>query len=358
MRRRGFNDRGAVLLEAAVVCFILVLLAGAAFEFGLAFRTRQTLASATRAGARAASQSYNDPQTSQYSDLFALQAVYNSLIGEETGRQQLTNVRRIVIFNQGTLGGSANLPAECLTGFGGRSQICNVYTPAQLTAAATNNNLQPTSVSLDASYYSSDLWTSAQNWCPVRRTAGACSTPTSGRNDGDLNPAGNKVFDNIGIYIEVDRQSFFPVMETILPNTQDVQSVYVTQESPAPPSQAVSYPAAFPPPPPTTIVTVPATTTPPPTTTSPPPTGTSTSTSTGTSTATSTSTSTSTGPTSTSTSTGPTSTSTSTSTSTGTSTTTGSPTTTRPAATTTRPPTTTTAPPPPPPTLPPGGGVG
>jgi Flp pilus assembly protein TadG len=54
-RRAGREERGSVLVEAAIVVPLLILLTFGAIEFGIAFRDSASVASSTRAGARIAS---------------------------------------------------------------------------------------------------------------------------------------------------------------------------------------------------------------------------------------------------------------------------------------------------------------
>src|SRR3954447_7439977 len=53
-RRRARADRGAALVEAALVLPLVILLVFAVIEFGFTFRDLLTVTSATRAGARTA----------------------------------------------------------------------------------------------------------------------------------------------------------------------------------------------------------------------------------------------------------------------------------------------------------------
>ncbi len=54
-RRVGREDRGSVLVEAAIVVPLLILLTFGAIEFGIAFRDSASVAASTRGGARIAS---------------------------------------------------------------------------------------------------------------------------------------------------------------------------------------------------------------------------------------------------------------------------------------------------------------
>lgn len=54
-RRAARDERGSVLVEAAIVIPLLILLTFGAIEYGIAFRDSASVASSTRAGARIAS---------------------------------------------------------------------------------------------------------------------------------------------------------------------------------------------------------------------------------------------------------------------------------------------------------------
>jgi hypothetical protein len=54
-RRAGRDERGSVLVEAAIIVPLLIMLTFGAIEYGIAFRDSAEVASSTRAGARIAS---------------------------------------------------------------------------------------------------------------------------------------------------------------------------------------------------------------------------------------------------------------------------------------------------------------
>jgi TadE-like protein len=60
-RRAGRDERGSVIVEAAIIVPLLIMLTFGAIEYGLAFRDSAAVASSTRAGARVASALTGDP---------------------------------------------------------------------------------------------------------------------------------------------------------------------------------------------------------------------------------------------------------------------------------------------------------
>jgi hypothetical protein len=132
MRLRG--DQGAVLVEFGLFAPLLVVLGMGLLEFGLAFHEANVVRTATRAAARAGSNTFagggNDAEA-DFNVLLSLKAGLNSLDSDE--------VVRIVVYE--ATGSSGDVPPSC-SGFtpgnglygspGGAN--CNVYTGAFLEA--------------------------------------------------------------------------------------------------------------------------------------------------------------------------------------------------------------------------------
>ena len=125
--RRARGDRGAVLMEAAFVFPVLMTLLFGIVEFGFAWRDKITVETATRAGARTAS---NLGPTAQ-ADYNTLQTVLSAMSSIPTA-----NVDMIVIFDASTSGTPS---ATCLGGTSVSNNSappnngtgCNVYTASQ-----------------------------------------------------------------------------------------------------------------------------------------------------------------------------------------------------------------------------------
>ncbi len=114
-QRRLRGDRGATLVEAAIVTPVLLLFIFGIFEFGFAFRDYLSVASATRDGAREASVAGNTSD-----------ADYRMLRAIQRGSAALPDgaIERVVVFRATAPG---DLPASgCMAGTA-VANVCNVY---------------------------------------------------------------------------------------------------------------------------------------------------------------------------------------------------------------------------------------
>lgn len=116
-RRRG-SERGAVMVELAIVAPLLVLLVMMGLELALVLRGQLTVSSAGRAGARVGSSAH----TSRLADFDLLSAIKSGL-----GDIDLADVELVVVFEPD---GSGNMPASCRTA--SVTGTCNRYTGVDL----------------------------------------------------------------------------------------------------------------------------------------------------------------------------------------------------------------------------------
>ncbi|MGE0878564.1 MAG: TadE/TadG family type IV pilus assembly protein [Acidimicrobiia bacterium] len=158
--RSRFSDRGAVIVESALILPLLLTLMLAIGEFGLAWRGRSTVQTAVRSGARAGS-SLGTAATADYDILQGIAAGLGSLTGDVT---------KIVVYKSTTADGA--VPSACLAG--AVTGSCNVYTSAAFSYPSSSFGCRGTGID-DA-------------WCPTRRVADI------------TDPAG---LDYLGVYIEV-----------------------------------------------------------------------------------------------------------------------------------------------------------
>ncbi|QGG95697.1 TadE/TadG family type IV pilus assembly protein [Actinomarinicola tropica] len=150
-RRARGGDRGAVIIEFAIVAPFLVLILFGIFEFGNAWRQVGSVERATQQGARTAASMANH----RFADYEALRAI-------DTATRGLSGVTvdQVVIFN--ATGGSGSVPPACLSGSVGG--LCNTYSGAQVRTTSPGgfsggNSQSPTcGGSLDAA------------WCPLGRS--------------------------------------------------------------------------------------------------------------------------------------------------------------------------------------------
>lgn len=126
-RRRLGGDEGAVLVEFALFAPVLVLLAMGLLEFGIIWRDKSTVHTASRAGARAGSNSFVGG--GQHAD-----ADFNTLLSVKAGLAQIPaeDIVRVVIYSASSADGA---PSDTCADFdpgnglyGSPGGQCNVYT--------------------------------------------------------------------------------------------------------------------------------------------------------------------------------------------------------------------------------------
>lgn len=148
MRGRSREDeRGAALLEFALLLPIIVILLALMFDVGAGFIAGQSSAEAARSAARIASQ---DP-TSRDADYLALSSIRSSFI--DAG----DTVQWVAIYLTTPASGDT-IPAACRPGGGGATGVCNVYSGAQIAALAPEQ--------FEGTDCSGDL---DALWCPLDR---------------------------------------------------------------------------------------------------------------------------------------------------------------------------------------------
>ncbi|MGI9602797.1 MAG: TadE/TadG family type IV pilus assembly protein [Acidimicrobiales bacterium] len=114
------DERGAALIEAAIIMPVLLLIVFGVFEFGLLFRDELTLAQSTRDGARAGSAYGNDYDA----DFKLLRTIENASTAVPPEL-----ITRIVVFDPGTAEENGAPTQDCKDGIA-VVDVCNVYTPA------------------------------------------------------------------------------------------------------------------------------------------------------------------------------------------------------------------------------------
>lgn len=177
VHRRGQEDpaerqRGAALVEMALVLPVLFLLAFGLVETGMGWRNAITVTSAARQGARVSSHLGVNPKSDQ-EGLLAVQAVLGGDISQV----------EYVIFYEAN--GSGVLPPACLGS--SVAGTCNRYTQAMLADAATDGNWQ----------HGGGSWDSA--WPPASR-------------EDDIQTA-----DHLGVYISFQHEYFTGVFPGTAP---------------------------------------------------------------------------------------------------------------------------------------------
>jgi Flp pilus assembly protein TadG len=149
---RARGERGATLVESALITPILLLFIFGIFEFGFAFRDYLTVANATREGVREASVAGNLADT-DYRTLRSIQRATAALS---------TNGLDLVVVFKATSPTDA-VPASCAAGTS-VPNVCNVYMASDFNVVETDWGCQSTSNTPPDPIDSPDL-----NWCPKDR---------------------------------------------------------------------------------------------------------------------------------------------------------------------------------------------
>lgn len=150
-RRRRAGDRGATLIESAIITPILMLFVFGIFEYGFAFRDYLTVSNATRDAAREASVA-GDTGTADYR---VLRTIRRAAAALPDGA-----LDAIVVYK--ATGPDDPVPDNCKTG--SVTNQCNYYTPSSMNLDTTAFGCQSTSNSPPDPIDSPDRF-----WCPFDR---------------------------------------------------------------------------------------------------------------------------------------------------------------------------------------------
>ncbi len=162
-RTRGSraNERGAVLVEAALAVPLLIVLIIGAIEAGMAWEAKSSSTSGVRTGLLRAASLGDKPET----DLRILQ----SIVGE-IGADRVGDIEWVVVFD-GTDPDHDTTVANCAAA-GGISSTCNTYTSAQLadvvSATITIDDFD-NGANGGAGTYTCDATKLDSNWCAASR---------------------------------------------------------------------------------------------------------------------------------------------------------------------------------------------
>ncbi len=151
-RNRTERERGAVVVELAMVVPILMTLVLGMYEIGMAWGASQTVVQASRSGARTVSQL----GTYGASDQQAVLAVLATFEGD------VADIQRIVVFDASA---GPDLPSACDVYSTPSGQNCNVYVASDFAAADDplhfDSNGEPGSGSNGCGSSGA-----SRNWCP------------------------------------------------------------------------------------------------------------------------------------------------------------------------------------------------
>jgi Flp pilus assembly protein TadG len=177
------DERGAVLVEAAIVLPVIVYILVGIADFGVGWQDRLTAETAARGGARTAA-NLTDARLADYN---VLQSVKAALADIPSG-----NIDRIVVFNANSSAAPAGA-CQAGTSQSGGSTPCNVYTSASLN--------------LDQSAFTGTTSCTGSSpdrfWCPTSRV-----------ND-------QATADYLGVWVQLHRAHITPLIpgQTIIHST-------------------------------------------------------------------------------------------------------------------------------------------
>lgn len=152
-KSRAKGERGAALIESAIITPVLMMFIFGIFEFGLAFRDYLTVANATRDAVREASVAGNVGDT-DYRMLRSIRRAAAALPDD--------GLDVIVIFKAS--GPTADVPPSCAAG-SSQDDVCNVYTSATLLLDETQFGCQETPTD--------PINSPDRFWCPFDREVSA-----------------------------------------------------------------------------------------------------------------------------------------------------------------------------------------
>ncbi len=154
--RRFGSERGAVLVELALITPLFFTMILFVFEVGLLFRDSLTTDNASRQAARAASTQGRDPEA----DFYILRSVEHGLAA-----MGLESLEYVVVFKAS--GPGDTVPNQCRTA--SQQNLCNHYEPADFFASLDDN------LGNDAGNFR--CGSLDHRWCPATREASASAGP-------------------------------------------------------------------------------------------------------------------------------------------------------------------------------------
>jgi len=179
--RRADGERGAVLVEFALVGTLLVTILAGAYDLGQAWRSGLAVIESARAGARVGS-SQGVSSNADFSLLSSMKAALSS-------SGTLDDVTRVVIFKSTTEDGA--VPTTCRTATASTSSPCNILTGAQLQAL-------PASVGTALQANGCVINSVARDWCPTTRNDVQASA------------------DYLGVWVQIEHDHLFPIFGSSL----------------------------------------------------------------------------------------------------------------------------------------------
>lgn len=197
--RRARSPRGAVLVEAALILPLLVFLFAGIIEYGVAWRSSNTVATAVGAASQSSARNIGD----RYTDINAIQQIRDTF-----SSSQLSNIRYVMIYRTADAGGApptacttaANALANNATSSTGVQDNCNIYPGAALAGYT------------DTQFSASDCANEPDRWfCPVNRRTVITSFDRIGVSIRYFSPWKLKILPGTGVTINDRAVTIVPV---------------------------------------------------------------------------------------------------------------------------------------------------
>lgn len=148
--RSAARERGAALVEFALIATLLLTLVFGAIDIGYQWRFSHEAVGASRAGARIGARLGTDRLT----DMNVLSTIRTSLDSVD----MLDELSRVVVYRSDTANGRP--PSSCLREVG-PSGACNVYPASSIATPPVETNFNANGCMITGATY--------QNWCPAVR---------------------------------------------------------------------------------------------------------------------------------------------------------------------------------------------
>lgn len=146
------RERGAVLIELAIVSMVLTVLLAGAFDYGMGWRTGLAVNEAARTGARVGS-GMGPAKEADFRLLSGLRSALSS-------SGQLDGLQRVVIYSASRSDGA--VPSGCKSGIGTSNDKCNIISGDALRG-------MPTAVGTTLESHGCLKTATTKRWCPTGR---------------------------------------------------------------------------------------------------------------------------------------------------------------------------------------------
>ena len=232
-RQASGRERGTAIVEFALILPVFVLIAGGVVDYGIAYRAKQTVQSASRNAARVGAAATDDGNR-RYSDLLMLRSVYESLSGDSGTRNLLNenitsdtaNKLQMLVYEPDSATGMPRV--GCLSGIGliatsncNRYNVDDIKAAAKIFSATSGGKLDDSAKAL----YNSSTYLSLRDKAGLTTSCSTCWSPLA-RNSGQADASGTELYSQIGVYVSAQRRTFFASIVPAGPKTLPSRTVF------------------------------------------------------------------------------------------------------------------------------------